>query len=130
MRSDPPALRHTLVKACSHDRRAESLIRHRPTLTAGGLMLEIAVRNVILVRIVPRSRRAVDKRRVRGSALRESRRIAITQQISTDCHLQRRLTVAEQVVGGAQPRGDLLPVRKVVHSIELEFRQVLPRWPR
>ena len=84
------------------------------------------MRDVVAVGVVPRPRRGVD-RRIHGTVRAGDAGCRLPGHIPAQEHLERGLAVAKQVVGGAQPRGEIPPGRHVIYPLEIARGHPSPR---
>src|SRR5204862_1330770 len=82
---------------------AEGEVRPGPALTLGRRVEEVAVGHEVAVGVVPRAarrQRLVGRRDVHG-------RTGVPRWIAAQVHLEGRLAVAKEVVGGADPGAEV-----------------------
>src|SRR5439155_26269763 len=98
---------------CGGGVSAEAEIRHLTAAAVRENGREVAVvRQKISVRVAPRTLSGVDRGRDRVDEIGEPCGYPLDE--SADVGLDGRLPVAEQVVGDARSRADVLPVRCIV----------------
>ena len=113
-----PAFDPVGVRASADLHSTEALIGHRLTLAVGERVAQAAVREEVAVGVGPGPRRTGDRC---GRRL-EQRRITCEDPaaVAAQAGFDRRLAVAEQVVGKAHPGVDIVPARETVRLRETE----------
>ena len=97
-------------------------LAYRRALAVGGRVRQVALRNEVEVRVQPRAARRVDEAahgmRARAAGVDADQRAdGLPLDVLVQADLDRRLAVAGEVVGEAEPRRDVMPVD------ERRFRQ-------
>ena len=117
-RPDVPAFGHVLRVTGGDDGRAEVPVQVRSALAVVERVGEIAVWNPVAVAIGPAAIGVRDERVGRVGELRQLGRMVV--HVAAERKLEGGLPVAEQIVGGADARAEILPVRHVVHGREID----------
>ena len=109
--ANPPAGPDRIVGSARPGRGTERRIRERSAFAVGRRRDQVAVRHVVAVGIGPAAGRGhIEQERI---VLLRERGLA-EHHVPAGGGLQRRLAVAEQVVGDPEPWREVLPVRQIV----------------